>query len=409
MIVSRRKLLGTAIAGGVLHARRARAAASTIRIGVLNDMSGPYRDGTGATSVACVRQAVEDFAALGGGLHVEVVAADHQNKPDIGAAITREWFDRDGVDMLIDVPTSSVALAVNTIAREKNKVYINADAGTTDLAGRQCTPNTIKWSYDTYMLAKSTATATVRAGGDSWFMITANYVFGQQLQRDATRFVTEAGGRVLGAVAYPFPETTDFSPHLLAAQASGAKVIGLCMAGNDTLTCIKQAREFGLGTGETMLAALLAGIQAVRALGPAAGQGLLLTESFYWDLNDRTRAFMKRLAPKTPDNYPWCGQAGCYAGTLHYLKAVAALGADAAKADGAAVVARMKALPYDDDAFGAGTIRADGRALVPAYLFRVKRPEESQGPWDLYALVSTMSGADAAPPLAEGNCPLAPA
>jgi branched-chain amino acid transport system substrate-binding protein len=299
-----------------------------------------------------------------------------------------------------------VALAVNSVVREKNKAYVNAGAGTTDLTNKQCSPNTIHWSYDTYMLSRSTGAATVKSGGTDWFFITADYVFGQQLQRDTSRFVTEAGGKVLGSVRYPFPGTSDFSSFLLQAQSSGAKVLGLANAGADTVNCIKQANEFGL-TGQMKIAALLMFLPDVHGLGLEAAQGLVLTESFYWDLNDRTRAFTQRLlTQQKPPNHPDMDHAGCYAGALHYLKAVAALGAAKAQQDGAAVVAQMKAMPADDDAFGASVIRADGRQVSPAYLFQVKTPAESKAPWDYYKLVGTTPGADAYMPLKQETCVL---
>ncbi len=406
-LVSRRMFLGSSAFLSAGSFARARAEAkTTLKIGVLNDMSGNYRDVSGPTSVACTKQALEDFGLAGKDFAVEVIAGDHQNKPDIGVSIVREWIDRDGVDVIMDVPTSSVALAIAGVVKQKNKVYINTGAGTPDLTGSQCNANTVHWSYDTYMLGRSTGGATVKAGGDSWFFITANYVFGQQLQRDASTFVTQAGGKVLGSIQYPFPDTTDFSSYLVQAQASGAKVIGFANAGDDAVNSVKQAHEFGLTQGGARLAALLATINVVHALTLETAQGLLLTESFYWDLNDRTRAFSSRVAPKIGGARPNLEQAGCYAGALHYLKAVADMGAQQAKADGAAVVARMKKLPVDDDAFGKSTIREDGRNLIPAYLFQVKTPTESKGPWDYYNLVATTSGEDAAPPLAGEHCPL---
>jgi branched-chain amino acid transport system substrate-binding protein len=405
MTLARRTLLGSAAAAAgaaAMAGRRARAQGKPgVKIAVLNDQSGTYRDVSGPVSVACVRQAVDDLGDLG--FPVEVIAGDHQNKPDVGASLARQWYDRDGVDMIIDVPTSSVALAVANIAKEKNKAYVNTGAGTPDLTGSQCNPQTVHWSYDTYMLARSTAGATVKNGGDTWFFITANYVFGQQLQRDATTFVTRGGGKVLGAAPYPFPETADFSSFLVQAQSSGAKVIGLANAGGDTVNSVKQAHEFGLTAGGAKLAALLATIQVVDSLTLDVAQGLLLTESFYWDLNDRTRAFTKRLDAKTGGKVANLEQAGCYGGAMHYLKAVRALGVDKAR-DGAAVVAQMKAMPTDDDAFGRGRIREDGRNLCPAYLFEVKKPSESKGRWDYYKLLATTSGEDAAPPLADEHC-----
>jgi branched-chain amino acid transport system substrate-binding protein len=408
MIVSRRSLMGSAaLTAALAPLSRARAQGKPIfKIGVLNDQSGPYRDVSGAVSVACAQQAADEFAAKTKDFDIQVLAGDHQNKPDIGASIARQWFDRDGVDMIIDVPTSSVALAVAAIAKEKNKVYINSGAGTPDLTGSQCNANTVHWTYDTYMLAKSTGAATVAAGGTSWFFITANYVFGQQLQRDTSAIVVKAGGKVLGSAMYPFPETTDFSSYLLQAQASGAKVVGFANAGDDAVNSVKQAHEFGLTQNGTRLAGLLVTLNVVHALTLDVAQGLTLTESFYWDLNDRTRAFTKRLNLKTANVPANMEQAGCYSGSLHYLKAVADLGPSQAKSDGAAVVARMKKLPVDDDAFGACTIREDGRLLCPAYLFEVKKPSESKQPWDYYKLVATTPGPDAAMPLADEKCSL---
>ena len=404
MTISRRLLLGAATASALPLVGRAQTEAKTLRIGVMNDQSGPYRDDGGPTGVICVKQAVQEMAATLG-FNVEVLTADHQNKPDIGAGIARQWFDQGGVDAIVDVTTSSVALAVNTVCREKNKVMLNNGAATTDLTGAQCSPNTICWTYDTYMLAKSTGGAMVRAGGDSWYFITANYVFGQQLQRDTTRFVTEAGGKVLGASQYPFPDTTDFSALLLQAQESGAKVLGLCNSGGDTINCIKQAHEFGLHT-KMKIAAMLFYNSNVHALGLETAQGLLLTESFYWDLNDRTRAFMNRIKSKTPNQWPNMVQAGDYASTLHYLKAVKDMGVAAAKADGRAAVARMKAMPTDDDCFGVGKIREDGRKIEPSYLFQVKSPAESTNSWDGLKLVATTPAEEAFRPMSEGGCSL---
>lgn len=404
MTLDRRTLLA-ASAGTLLVGRPARAQRPVLKIGVLNDQSGVYRDDTGPTGVICARQAVDEFAASLPGVDIQVIAADHQNKADIGVGIARQWFDQDGVDVIVDVPTSSVALAVSTVCREKNKLMLNSGAATTDLTGSQCSPNTIQWTYDTYMLAKSTGGATVRAGGDTWYFITANYVFGQQLQRDTARFVTEAGGKVLGNDTYPFPETTDFSAQLVQAQASGAKVLGLCNSGADTINCIKQAHEFGL-TRTMRIAAMLMYNSNVHALGLEMAQGLTMTESFYWNLNDRTRAFMDRIKPKTPGQWPNMVQAGNYAAVLHYLKTVKEMGVAAAKADGRAVVERMKAMPTDDDCFGSGTIRADGRKLHPSYLLAAKTPAESTGPWDGLKLVSTTPADQAFRPMSEGGCAL---
>ena len=402
MILTRRTLAAAAAAAALLP-RFGHAQAPTLKIGVLNDQSGPYRDDGGPTSALCARQAVAEFGDHG--FPIEVIVADHQNKPDVGAGIARRWFDQDGVDAIVDVPTSSVALAVNNVCRDKNKVMLNNGAASTDLTGAQCSPNTVHWTYDTYMLARSTGGAMVRSGGDSWFFITADYVFGHQLERDTTRFIVEAGGKVVGSASYPFPDTSDFSNLLVQAQASGAKVLGLCNSGSDTINCIKQAREFGLMTN-MKVAAMLMYNSNVHALGLDTAQGLLLTESYYWDLNDRTRAFNERVRPKTPNQWPNMVQAGCYASTMHYLKAVADLGIGPAKASGREAVARMKAMPTDDDCFGAGLIRADGRKIHPSYLFQAKAPGESKQPWDGLKLVASTPADQAFRPLSEGGCSL---
>ena len=339
MQISRRALLGTASLAA-LPLARARAQGAPIKIGVLTDLSGPYKDTTGPTSIACGQQAVQDFAASHG-LNVELISADHQNKADVGAGIARQWYDRDGVDMILDVPNSSVALAVNGVTREKNKVFVGSGCATTELTGGQCSPNTVQWTYDTYMLAHSTGGALVKAGGTSWYFIGADYTFGHTLAQDAGAVVTESGGKVLGNAFYASPGTSDFSSLMLQAQASGAKVLGFANAGDETINCIKQAHEFGL-TPPMRLAALLMYVTDVHALGLDVAAGLNLTETFYWDMNDRTRAFAARVKSKTPTNMPNMVHAGCYAGALHYLKAVADMGAAAAKASGAATVARMK-------------------------------------------------------------------
>ncbi|MBR0654752.1 ABC transporter substrate-binding protein [Plastoroseomonas arctica] len=407
MTLSRRGALaaGAGTLAGLPFARARAQAAGTIKIGVLNDQSGTYRDLSGPGSTICARQAISELGALG--FNVEVVQADHQNRPDVGSTIARTWFDRDGVDAIIDVPTSSVALAVAGVAREKNKIFLNSGAATSDLTGAQCSPNTIHWTYDTWMLAKGTGGAMVRAGGDSWFFITADYAFGHALERDTSAFIRAAGGRVLGQVRTPFPGTTDFSSYLVQAQASRAKVIGLANAGADTINSIKQAAEFGITRRGVKLAGLLVFITDVHSLGLPTAQGLVLTETFYWDLNDRTRALTTRVRGNMPGNQPpSMVQAGCYSAALHYLKTVKDMGVAAAKADGAATVARMKAIPADDDAFGAGSIRPDGRKIHPAYLFEVKTPAESTAPWDYYKLLQTVGTDDAFRPVAEGGCAL---
>ena len=407
-MLTRRTLLNATAAGSAAAAlpRFARAQARpVIKIGVLNDMSGPYRDATGQGSVVCVQQAVRQFNSTG--FDVQVIGADHQNKPDVGAAIVRQWFDRDGVDVVMDVPTSSVALAVNSVAKEKNKLYINNGGGTGDLTGEQCTPVTIHWAYDTYMLAKSTASQLSKLGGNKWFFITADYVFGQQLARDAIRFAKESGSTIEGERRYPFPATTDFSSFLLAAQASGANVIGLANAGSDTSNCIKQASEFGL-MQSMKVAALLMEITDVQAIGTEIGGGLFVSSTFYWDADEGTRALTKAVQPIMPAKQPPnMIQAGCYASALHYLKAVTAMGVDKAR-DGAAVCAQMKAMPTDDEAFGKNRIRKDGLCLLPSFLYQVKTPAESHGMWDLQKLVATTPADQAWKPLSEEGCTLAP-
>jgi len=375
-----------------------------VKIGVLTDMSSLYADIGGPNSVLATQMAIEDSGLKEKGWTIDVINADHQNKPDIGTSITRQWYDRDGVDIVMEGGSSAVALAVSAVAKEKNKPYINSGGATSDLTGTLCNAQTIHWTYDTFMLGKSTGGAMVKSGGDSWFFITADYAFGHSLTRDVSGFVEAGGGKVLGKVATPFPATTDFSAYLLQAQASGAKVIGLANAGSDTINCIKQAKEFGI---KATLGGLLVFLSDVHSLGLEVAQGLVLTESFYWDLNDRTRAFSERLKSRSPARRAGMAQAGCYSSAMHYLKAAMAIGPAQLKAlDGAGVIAQLKKMPTDDDVFGAGSIRADGRKLHPSYLFRVKKPSESKGPWDYYNLVSTTAIDQAFRPIGEGNCPL---
>lgn len=404
MLLTRRSALSTVAAATTLPLiRPARAQGAAIKIGVMNDQSGPYTNTTGVTSVICAKQALEDFGVSTKGMNVEIISADHQNKPDLAVSIARQWFDRDGVDVLLDVPTSSVALALQSVVREKNKVYLNVGAASSALTGSQCSPNLIHWVFDTYMLSKSTGGAMVKAGGDSWYFLTADYAFGKQLASDTSDLVRKAGGKVMGSALYPFPETTDFSSFLVQAQASGAKVLGLANAGGDTVNSIKQATEFGINKS-MKIAALLMFINDVHALSLDVAQGLSLTESFYWDLNEGTRAFTKRILPKTPRNYPNSIHAGCYSATLHYLKTVADMGAAEAKKDGVATINRMKAMPVEDELFGKSKIREDGRNMIPAFLFEVKKPSESKGPWDYYNLKVTTSGEDVYRSLADGHC-----
>ena len=373
-----------------------------IKLGVLNDMSGLYADLGGPGSVVAARMAVEDFGAAGKGMKVEVVSADHQNKPDVGSSIARQWFDTDKVDAIVDVPTSSVALAVNQIAKEKKKVMLNSGAASSDLTGKDCSPNTVHWTYDTWMLANGTGSAIVKTGGDTWYFLTADYAFGHALERDTENVVKAGGGKVVGKVRHPL-NTQDFSSFLLQAQASKAKIIGLANAGGDTINSIKQASEFGIVKSGQNLAGLLVFLTDVHGLGLPIAQGLILTETFYWDLNDQTRAWSKRFTEKNGGKYPTMVHAGVYAATLHYLKAIEAGKTD----DGTKTVAKMKEVPTDDPLFGKGTIRADGRKIHPAYLFEVKKPAESKGPYDYYKLRTTIPADKAFRPIAEGNCPIA--
>ncbi len=400
MQFSRRGLLGTAAAMSAVPVigARAQGAKPKIKIGVLTDLSGTYRDNTGPTSVAATKLALKDFGVSGKGYDVEVISADHQNKPDVAVTIARQWIDTDGVDVIADVPTSSVALAVAEVTRQKDKIMLNASATVSSLTDEQCSPNTIIWSFDTFENAVSTGSAMVKRGGDSWFFITANYAFGQSLEELTADVVKKAHGTVKGTVRYPFPETTDFSAYLQQAAASGAKVLGLANAGADTENCIKQAKEFGIDKSMT-IAPMLLFLQNVHALGLDMAQGLIGTETFYWDRTDSTRAFTKRLLEYTPKNYPNEAHASSYSSTLHYLKTMAAMGPAEAKKSGAATVARMKAMPTEDDAFGKGSIRADGRGYFPAYLVQVKKPSESKYAWDYYHILETTPASEVMHPL----------
>jgi branched-chain amino acid transport system substrate-binding protein len=400
----KRKLLTLAAAAACAFGGAAQAQISdgTVKIGVLNDMSGLYSDITGPGSLSAARLAVEDFVkATGSKLRIEVIGADHQNKPDVGSNIARQWFDTDKVDMIADVPTSSVGLAVAAIAREKGKLHVNSGSATSDLSGKACNANTIHWAYDTWMLANGTGRAIVRNGGNTWFFLTADYAFGHALERDTEAVVTKNGGRVVGKVRTPFP-TQDFSSFLLQAQASKAKIIGLANAGGDTTNSIKQAAEFGITRGGQNLAGLLVFLPDVHSLGLNVAQGLMLTETFYWDLNDQTRAWSRRFAAANNGKMPSMVQAGVYSSVLHYLKAVEAAKTD----DGTKVAEKMKELPTDDILFGKGSVRADGRKIHPAYLFEVKKPSESKGPYDYYKLVATIPANEAFRPLSESECPL---
>src|SRR5512134_3676799 len=395
-----RTIVAAAVAA-LAGAAQAQISDGVIKIGVMNDMSGLYADLTGPGSVVAARLAVEDFGAAKKGMKVEIIGADHQNKPDVGSTIARTWYDTDKVDVIVDVPTSSVALAVNQITREKGKAFLVSGAAASDLTGKACSPNTIHWTYDTWNLANGTGSAIVKTGGDTWFFLTADYAFGHALERDTEAVVVKNGGKVVGKVRHPFPGS-DFSSFLLQAQSSKAKIIGLANAGGDTINSIKQAAEFGIVKGGQNLAGMLVFLQDVHALGLPTAQGLIFTETFYWDRNDASRAFAKRIAPLNKGIHPSMIHAGVYSAVLHYLKAVEALKSD----DGTKVIAKMKEMPTDDPLFGKGTVRADGRKIHPAYLVEVKKPAESKGPWDLYKIRATIPADQAFRPLSESECPL---
>ncbi|HXD46647.1 MAG TPA: ABC transporter substrate-binding protein [Pseudolabrys sp.] len=400
-----RKTIGLAALAAALvcGAAYAQQKEINVKVGVLTDMASLYADDTGQGSVAAAQLAAQDFMKDHPNVKVSVVSADHQNKADLGTNIANQWFDVDHVDMIVDVPNSGVALAIAQVAAAKNKVFVGSGPASSDLTGPKCTPNTVHWTYDTWMLANGTGKAIVKNGGDTWFFLTSDYAFGHALERDTAAVVTANGGKVLGAVRHPI-NTSDFSSFLLQAQASKAKIIGLANAGGDTINAIKQGAEFGIVAGGQKFAGLLIFAPDVAALGLKSAQGLQFTETFYWDLNDSTRAWTKRWdkVRNAAGKLPSMNHAGVYAGTLHYLKAVAALGS---AADGKAVVAEMKKLPTDDPLFGKGSVREDGRVLHPAYLFEVKKPEESKYPGDLYKLRATIPANEAFRPLKDGHCP----
>ena len=376
----------------------------TVKIGNLTDMSGLYADVGGPGSTLAAQMAIEDSGLTKKGWKVDVIAADHQNKPDVGTTTTRQWIDVEKVDVVVDVLNSGVALAVKNVVTEKNAIMINSGAASSDLTNAQCSPNVVHWVYDTYMLANSTGNALVKAGGDSWFFVTADYAFGAALERDTTAAVTKAGGKILGSVKHPL-NSSDFSSFLLQAQASKAKIVGLANAGGDTTNSIKQAAEFGIVKGGQRLAGLLMFISDVNSLGLNVAQGLNFTETFYWDLNDQTRAFSKRFSERMKNKQmPTMVQAGVYSGLMHYFKALEAMGGN--PHDGAKVVAKMKEIKTDDPLFGKGEIQPNGRKIHPAYLFEVKKPSESKGPWDYYKLVGTTPAEQAFRPLSESACSL---
>jgi branched-chain amino acid transport system substrate-binding protein len=395
-------LLGTALS--LAATSFALAQDKIVKIGSLSDQSGLYADLGGPGSTLAAQMAVEDSGLTAKGWKIDVISGDHQNKPDVGVNIARQWFDVEKVDVIVDVPNSGVALAVSNLVKEKNGILLDSGAGSSDLTNAQCTPNTIHWTYDTYTLAHGTGSALAKSGGDSWFFLTADYAFGAALERDTTSAVQAAGGKVLGGVKHPLG-TSDFSSFLLQAQASKAKVIGLANAGGDTTNSIKQAAEFGIVAGGQKLAALLLFITDVHSLGLATAQGLNFTETFYWDMNDQTRAFAKRFQERMKNHgMPTMVHAGVYSSLLHYFKALEALGGN--PHDGAKVVAKMKEMPTDDPLFGKGSIQPNGRKIHPAYLFEVKKPSESKAPWDYYKLVATIPTAEAFTPLDKSTCPL---
>ena len=402
MSTVKRGLVSIAVAAALAAgAADAQISDNVVKIGVMNDQAGTYADLAGPGSVVAAKMAIEDFKAAAKGMKVEVLVGDHQNKADVGSNIARQWYDVDKVDVIVDVPTSSVVLAVNEITKQKGRALIVSTGATSDLTGKACNANAIHWTYDTWMLANGTGSAIVKTGGDSWFFLTADYAFGHALERDTEAVVLKNGGKVAGKVRHPFP-SSDFSSFLLQAQASKAKVIGLANAGADTINAIKQGAEFGIVKGGQQFAGLLVFLTDVHALGLNTAQGLLLTESFYWDLNDQTRAFAKRFGALHKGAMPTMAHAGVYASVLHYLKAVEAAKTD----DGTKVIAKMKELPTDDPAFGKGSIRADGRKIHPVYLFEVKKPAESKGPWDYYKVRATTPADQAFRPMADGGCPL---
>jgi len=382
----------------------AQAQQVNIKIGVLTDMSSLYADDTGIGSVIAAKLAAEEFMKSNPNVKVEVISADHQNKADVGTNIANQWIDVEKVDMIADVPNSGVALAINEVTRTKNKVFMASGPASSDLTGPKCSPNTVHWTYDTWMLANGTGKAIVKNGGDSWFFLTADYAFGHALERDTSAVVTANGGKVLGGIKHPI-NNNDFSSFLLQAQQSKAKIIGLANAGGDTINAIKQGAEFGIAAGGQKFAGMLVFAPDVAALGLKTAQGLTFTETFYWDLNEGTRAWTKRWDKErnSPGKLPSMNMAGVYSGTLHYLKAVASL---KSAADGKAVVGAMKKIPAEDSVYGKSEVRVDGRVLHPAYLFEVKKPEESKYPGDLYHLRATIPMDQAFRPLSEGKCPL---
>ena len=403
--MKRRSVLAAGLVAAALP-RRAFAQQKPIRIGVLTDMAGVYAANTGQGSVVGAKLAIEDFAKSHPAIKVELVSADLQLKPDVALAISKGWFDNDSVDLITDVPLSSAAFAISDLAKAMDKAAIFTGAASADITGTKCGPNHLHWCYDTWSMPHGVVAATVKEGGNTWYFITADYAFGHSLQKDAASFVTAAGGKVVGESLAPFPGTTDFSSFLVQAKASGAKVLGLANGGGDTVNCIKQAAEFDLIKGGMKVAGMLVLSHDVHGIGLQAAQGVSLTEPFYWNMNDGTRAFAQRYARQMPGDMPGSVHAGQYSAVMHYLKAVAAIGVDKAKASGKAVLDHMKATPTDDALFGKGSIRVDGRKIHDMHLFEVKTPEQSKMPWDYYIHKRIIPAAEAFRPLSEGGCPL---
>jgi branched-chain amino acid transport system substrate-binding protein len=404
-VIRRRHVLAGGLAAATLPTV-ARAQTKPIRIGVLTDMTGAYAANSGPGSVVAAQLAIDDFAKIHPELKVELISADLLLKPDVAVGIAGDWFDNQGVDLLTDVPLSSAAYAIGDMAKAKDKVAIFTGGASAAITGEHCGPNHLHWAYDTWSMPHAVVDAAIKDGGDTWFFITADYAFGHALQHDAASFVLAGHGKVLGEALAPFPGTTDFSSYLLQAKASGAKVIGFANGGGDTINCIKQSTEFGLQAGGQKIAGMLLLIQDVHGIGLQSAQGVMLTEPFYWNMNDGTRAFGKRYGAQMNGWMPGSVHAGQYSAVTHYLKAVVALGPDKAKASGRAAVDQMKATPTDDPLFGMGEVRKDGRVIHDMYLFQVKSPSESKGPWDYYTLKRTVPAAQAFRPINQGGCPL---
>jgi branched-chain amino acid transport system substrate-binding protein len=394
-------LAGLALSFASLTGAHAEISDNVVKVGVLNDISGIFQDTNGMGSVEAARMAADDFAGGGKNIKVEVIFADHQNKADVGSSIVRRWLDLDHVDAIVDVPNSSVGLAINALTRNSRATFLASSTASADLTGKDCSPNTVQWVNDTWAVGHATSAAMMKRGGDSWYFLTVDYALGKGIEAEATDYIGAHGGKVLGASRHPLG-TADFSSLLLQAQSSKAKVIGLANAGGDTINAVKQAGEFGIRESGQSLVAFLVFLNDVHAMGLPAAKGLQLTEAFYWDMNDETRAWAKRFVERNNGKYPSANQAGVYAATLAYLKAVAATGSDDAKD----AVPQMKKAPFHDPLFGDMQVRPDGRGVHAIYLFEVKKPEESKYPYDYYKLIETVPADQAFRPIAQGNCPM---